>query len=76
MTTTFAIDKKNFYIRSVAFTTDVGYHHRIYSHFKRASNVSFVQPTRVRLYFDGVKWMDIDWQTFKVNEPIDEAVFE
>jgi hypothetical protein len=74
--TTFGIDKKTFYIRLVAFTTDVGYHHRIYSNFKKAINISFIQPTRVRLYFDGVKWMDINWQEFKVNERIEDKVFE
>jgi hypothetical protein len=74
--TTFGIDKKTFYIRLVAFTTDVGYHHRIYSNFKKATNLSFIQPTRVRLYFDGVKWMDINWQEFKVNERIEDKVFE
>ena len=30
---------------------------------------------RVRLYYDGVKWTDITWQEFEVNQPIDEAVF-
>jgi hypothetical protein len=75
MSTTFGIDKKSYFIRTVAFNTDVGYHHRVYSEFKRAKNCAFIQPTRVRLYFDGVKWMDIDWQTFQVNEAIDENVF-
>jgi hypothetical protein len=73
--TTFFVDQQSQYIRSVAFTTDVGYHHRIYSDFKRAPNVDFVQPTRVRLYFDGIKWMDIFWRQFKVNEPIADSVF-
>jgi hypothetical protein len=73
--TTFFIDQQSHYIRSVAFNTDVGYHHRIYSDFKRAPNVAFVQPTRVRLYFDGIKWMDIFWRQFNVNEPIADAVF-
>lgn len=75
MVTTFMIDRETKYIRSVAFNTDVGYHHRIYSDFKRAPNVDFVQPTRVRLYFDGIKWMDINWRQFAVNEPILDKVF-
>ena len=74
--TTFFIDIETKYIRSVAFNTDVGYHHRIYSDFKRAPNVDFVQPTRVRLYFDGIKWMDIHWRQFAVNEAISDKVFE
>ncbi len=73
--TTFFIDQQTHYIRSVAFNTDVGYHHRIYSDFKRAPIVDFVQPTRVRLYFDGIKWMDIFWRQFAVNEPIADTVF-
>jgi hypothetical protein len=76
MVTTFFVDQESKYIRSVAFNTDVGLHHRIYSDFKRAANVEFMQPTRVRLYFDGIKWMDIHWRQFKVNEPISDAVFE
>jgi hypothetical protein len=76
MVTTFGIDQSSYYIRSVAFTTDVGFHQRIYSDFKRAPNVNFVQPSRVRLYFDGIKWMDINWRQFKVNEAIADAVFE
>jgi hypothetical protein len=76
MVTTFSIDQRTFFIRQVAFTTDVGYHHRVYSEFKRASNVPFVQPTRVRLYFDGMKWMDIHWTQFKVNEAIADTVFD
>lgn len=75
MVTTFFVDRKTNFIRSVAFTTDVGYHHRIYSEFSKAPNVNFVQPQRVRLYFDGIKWMDIRWRKFKVNEPIADSVF-
>jgi hypothetical protein len=75
MVTTFFIDRETKFIRSVAFNTDVGYHHRIYSDFKRAANVDFVQPTRVRLYFDGIKWMDINWRQFAVNEAILDSVF-
>lgn len=73
--TTFSIDQKEGLIRGVAFTTDVGFHHRIYSDFKRAPNVNFVQPGRLRIYFDGIKWMDIFWRQFKVNEPIADVVF-
>lgn len=73
--TVFGIDKARFFIRFLGFNTEVGYHHRVYSQFKRAPNVAFVQPTRVRLYFEGVKWMDIQWKQFAVNQPIADAVF-
>jgi hypothetical protein len=76
MVTTFSIDRKSNLIRGVAFTTDVGFHQRIYSEFSKAPNVDFVQPGRVRLYFVGIKWMDIRWRQFKVNEPIADSVFQ
>jgi hypothetical protein len=79
MTTNFWIDSQTYLIRSVAFTTDVGYHHRIYSDFVRKhidATRFFSQPTRVRLYFDGLKWMDIQWTDVAVNQPIADAVFE
>jgi hypothetical protein len=75
MITTFFVDQRQHFIRSVAFDTDVGFHQRIYSDFKSAKNVRFIQPTRVRLYFDGIKWMDIHWRAFAVNQPIADAVF-
>jgi hypothetical protein len=73
--TVFGIDQRKFYIRLVAFHTEVGHHHRVYSDFARARNVDFLQPTRVRLYFDGIKWMDIRWRKFTVNQPIADEVF-
>ena len=54
----------------------VGFHRRIYSDFKSAATVDFVQPTRGRLFFDGIKWMDIRWRQFNINEAIADAVFE
>jgi hypothetical protein len=74
--TTFWIDKVTFCIRQVAFITDVGYHHRTYSQFAHAENVAFIQPHRIRIYFEGIKWMDINWQYFEVNQPIEDAIFE
>lgn len=73
--TTFFVDRKSNYIRSESFMTDVGYHQRIYSEFSKAPNANFIQPQRVRLYFDGIKWMDIRWRQFKANEPIADSVF-
>ena len=73
--TVFGIDKKDFYIRQVAFGTEIGFHHRIYSDFKKAKNVSFLQPTRLRIYFEGLKWVDIHWREFYVNQEINDKVF-
>jgi hypothetical protein len=77
-TTNFWIDSKTFYIRSVGFVTDLGWHHRIYSDFEKLNageGAFFIQPKRLRLYFEGVKWMDINWKNNKVNEEIEEEVF-
>lgn len=83
MITTFGIDQQSNYIRSVAFITDIGYHHRIYSDFEKLlpvnaakeNNEFFIQPRRLRIYFDGIKWMDINWRKNKVNETIKDEVF-
>lgn len=77
MITVFQIDKKSHLIRGVSFSTTVGYHQRIYSDFKKikVGNQFFMQPRRVRLFFDGVRWMDIHWLKYQVNQPIDEQVF-
>jgi hypothetical protein len=74
--TDFGIDQKDFAIRSVSFKTPRGFHQRIYSDFKWHQKPRFRQPTRVRLYYDGVKWTDITWQEFAVNQPISETVFQ
>lgn len=73
--TVFGIDKRNFRVRSVAFDTPLGFHQRIYSEFKWNKNPRFLQPTRVRLYYKGVKTADINWQAFKVNQSIADDVF-
>jgi hypothetical protein len=73
--TDFGIDKQTFFIRSVGFKTPRGFHSRIYSDFKWNASPKFLQPTRVRLYYDGVKWTDITWEEFQVNAPIADEVF-
>lgn len=35
----------------------------------------FMQPRRVRLFFDGVRWMEIHWEKNSVNQPIADEVF-
>jgi hypothetical protein len=73
--TDFAIDKRDYAIRYVGFKTPRGFHHRIYSDFAWHDNPRFLQPKRVRLYYDGVKWTDIYWREFEVNKPIADSVF-
>jgi hypothetical protein len=77
--THFFIDSNNYFIRSVAFVTELGYHHRIYSNFYKADAGAgnyFNQPGRLRVYFEGVKWIDVNWESTLVNEPIDELIFK
>lgn len=80
MVTTFSIDQKKFYIRGVSFITDIGFHNRIYSDFEKLTPENkvggyFIQARRIRLYFDGIKWMDINWTNNKVNGVIQDEVF-
>jgi len=77
MITVFQIDKKSYLIRGVSFATTVGYHHRIYSDFQKikVGKQFFMQPRRVRLFFDGVRWMEIHWEKNSVNQPIADEVF-
>lgn len=47
-----------------------GWHHRIYSDSEWHEAPRFRQPTRVRLYYDGIKTNDVHWQRFAVDQPI------
>lgn len=74
--TTFGIDQATFNIRLVQFVTELGFHHRIYSNFGPADNEPhFIQAHRMRVYFDGVKWIDIVWQKAFVNETLADEWF-
>ena len=77
MVTNFQIDQKSFLIRGVSFITSVGFHNRVYSKFKKikTANGFFMQPGSVKLFFDGIRWMDIQWIQHKVNEPISANIF-
>lgn len=73
--TLFGIDQRDFSVRSVAWDTPRGWHERIYSAFYWVEDPGFQQPGRVRLYYDGVKTVDINWTSAVVNEPLAEALF-
>jgi hypothetical protein len=73
--TRFWIDAADYSIRQVGFDTPRGWHTRIYSGFEFHREPRFQQPTRVRLYYDGVLSNDITWVRYAVNAPIDDAVF-
>ncbi len=73
--TLFAIDRRDSSIRLVAWDTPQGWHHRIYSDFYWVEDPGFRQPGRVRLYYDGVKNVDIRWTDATVNAPIADETF-
>ncbi|MEO1034096.1 MAG: hypothetical protein AAFX44_00925 [Pseudomonadota bacterium] len=73
--TLFGIDQKSYRIRWLGFDTPRGWHERRYSEFFEKPGVRWVQPGRVRLYYDGVKSNEIVWTDFRVNEPIADELF-
>jgi hypothetical protein len=34
-----------------------------------------MQPGSVKLFFDGIRWMDIQWLKHTINEPISADIF-
>lgn len=73
--TLFWIDRDDHRIRKVGFDTPRGWHERIYSDFEWHRDPDFLQPTRVRLYYDGRLTNDVHWLEYAVDEPIDPSVF-
>jgi uncharacterized protein (TIGR02246 family) len=73
--TLFGIDQQDSSIRLVAWDTPQGWHHRIYSDFYWVEDPGFRQPGRVRLYYDGVKNVDIRWTEASVNVAIPDKIF-
>lgn len=72
--TFFSIDQELGFIRQVGFSTELGWHHRTYDIFEKNTN-GFIQPEKIRIYFSGIKWMDIHWQRYTVNLPISDEIF-
>ncbi len=73
--TLFWIDRDSGSIRAVAWPTPRGFHQRVYSDFFKADATGFMQPGRVRLYYDGRLTADVFWIEATINEPIDVALF-
>lgn len=73
--TIFAIDRADYSVRMVGFSTPRGWHHRLYSDFAWHEEPRFRQPTRVRLYYDGVKTVDIEWRRFEIDVPLEDELF-
>jgi hypothetical protein len=73
--TLFGISRRNYQILSVGFSTPRGWHERIYSNFFSKPGINWVQPGRVRLYYNGVKQNEIVWRDFRLNADFDDALF-
>ncbi|MDX2236848.1 MAG: hypothetical protein NW203_04710 [Hyphomonadaceae bacterium] len=75
MQTQFAIAQDDFAILRVGFATPRGWHERIYSDFFTRPGSAWVQPGRVRLFYNGVKQNEIFWTDFRLNEAMPDALF-
>ncbi len=73
--TLFGIDRETYAVLSAGWPTPKGFHQRVYSDFYRVGDRGFVQPGRVRHYYDGVKSVDIRWTTAEIGTPIADEVF-
>lgn len=73
--TLFNIRIDDFAVVRVGFDTPRGWHERIYSQFYTNAEGGWVQPGRVRLYYDGVKANEIYWTAFTTGETYDDALF-
>ncbi len=74
--TIFAVDKKTFFIRYASFLTPLGLQQRYYDDFKWVKGVKFIQPRSLRIFNNGLKTTEVFWTSFKVNEPIEDKIFE
>ncbi|MEM9169135.1 MAG: hypothetical protein AAGC56_05730 [Pseudomonadota bacterium] len=73
--TRFGIDAETYAVLYVGFDTDRGWHERRYSNFFKKPGVSWVQPGRVRLFYDGVKQNEIIWTDFEVDAELADDLF-
>jgi hypothetical protein len=72
--TLFGIDQRTYAVRSAGWQTPKGYHQRLYSDFYKVGE-HFVQPGRVRHFYDGIKTVDIRWTSAEIGQPIPDATF-
>ena len=73
--TQFRIRQSDFAIVSVGFDTPRGWHERLYSDFFRNEDGGWLQPGRVRLFYDGVKANEIYWTRFETGAPYPDELF-
>lgn len=73
--TVFSIAQDDYAVLRVGFATPRGWHERTYSDFYRRPGVSWVQPGRIRLTYNGVKQNEIFWYDFVLNEEMPDDLF-
>lgn len=73
--TQFGMAQDDYAILKVGFDTDRGWHERIYSNFYSNPSEDWVQPGRVRLYYDGIKANEVIWTSYKINEALPDCLF-
>lgn len=73
--TQFGIAQDNYAILSVGFQTQRGWHERRYSNFFTKPDLSWRQPGRVRLFYDGIKQNEVIWTDFDINLELDDNLF-
>ncbi len=71
--TRFGIRQSDYAILYVGFDTPRGWHERRYSDFFTKPGISWVQPGRVRLFYDGVKANEAIWLDFEIGEDVPET---
>lgn len=74
-TTQFGIAQDDYAVLKVGFDTPRGWHERIYSNFYSNPGESWVQPGRVRLYYNGVKSNEVIWTSYAINEDLAPCLF-
>ncbi len=72
--TLFGIDMKEALVRQAAWSAPKGWHQRIYTDYYKLKS-GFMQPGRVRLYYNGAKEVDIRWTSATIGEPIPAETF-
>lgn len=73
--TRFGVRQADFAVVYVGFDTPRGWHERRYSHFYRKPDDPWVQPGRVRLFYDGVKANEAVWTDFERTDGFADALF-
>lgn len=73
--TRFGVRQSDFATVYAGFDTPRGWHERRYSQFFTVEGSTWVQPGRVRLFYDGVKANEAIWTKARIGEPAEPDVF-